>query len=170
MQLLLIIAALLSFPSLRRLLRNNPMTASIGVIATAASWLSEMVWDTNYIFHRTPIWYFWTVGGGMLIACAQNARDRLIAIAVVTVAVIMHHGFSSGGAYILGGSALLLFLPELTVPHAAKVVFAEIAGSSMFIYLSHYQVNSLIVRLFKEPVPWLALFAAIGFRIASSRV
>lgn len=164
MQLLLVIAALLSFSTVRELLRNNPMISCtmLIVLATLISRMVEQVWDTNYIFHRTPIWYLWTVGAGMLMASARDLPNRVMAMAIVTVAVVAHHGFTSASGYILGGSALLLFWPEISVPSSVKTIVSEIAGSSMFMYLSHYQVKSLVFRLFHGPRPWTALFIAIG--------
>ncbi|MET0588110.1 MAG: AMP-binding protein [Novosphingobium sp.] len=164
MQLLLILAALLSIPTVRELLRKNPMVSCTALIvfATFISRVSEQVWDTNYIYHRTPIWYLWTVGAGMLMASARDLPNRIMAMAIVTVAVVAHHGFTSASGYILGGSALLLFWPEISVPSSVKTMVSEIAGSSMFMYLSHYQVRSLVIRLFHGPRPWAALFIAIG--------
>jgi acyl-CoA synthetase (AMP-forming)/AMP-acid ligase II len=168
MQLLLVLAALLSIPKARELLRNWPMASCTALIALAMalSWMVDQVWDTNYLYHRTPIWYLWTVGAGMLIASARSLQDRVLAMVIVTIVVIMHHGVSSASGYILGASALVLFWPEITVPSPVKTTVSEIAASSMFMYLSHYQVKSLIIRLFHAPKPWLALFAAVGFGIA----
>lgn len=171
MQLLLIIGVLLSVPTVRKLLRENPMMSctALIILAMAVSWVVNQVWDTNYLYHRTPIWYLWTVGAGMLMASARNLPSRLLAMVIVAVAVALHHGFTSATGYILGGSALLLFWPEISVPSPVKTIAAEIAGSSMFMYLSHFQIKSLIIRLFHGPMPWLALFVAIGFGIVSSR-
>lgn len=171
MQLLLVIAALLSIPAVREQLRKRPMisSAALIVLAMAVSWLVEQVWDTNYLYHRTPIWYLWTVGAGMLMASARDLQSRVAAMAIVTVAVVLHHGFTSASDYIVGASALLLFWPEIVVPSTVKTIVAEIAGSSMFMYLSHFQVRSLVIRLFHGPMPWLALFLAIGFGIVFSR-
>lgn len=171
MQLLLVIAALLSIPILREMLRKWPMVTCTGLIilAMVVSWLVEQVWDTNYLYHRTPIWYLWTIGAGMLMASARDLPGRVAAMVIVTVAVLMHHGFTSASAYIVGASALLLFWPEITVPARVKTIVGEIAASSMFMYLSHGQAKSLVTRLFHGPMPWLALFAAIGIGIVFAR-
>ena len=171
MQLLLVVAGLLAIPKVREAFRNRPMTSSIALMAFAIvlSWQVEKVWDTNYLYHRTPIWYLWTVGAGMLIASVRDLRGRILAMAVVTAAVVQHHGLTSASAYISGGVAFLLFLPEISVPSFVKIIIAEIAASSMFMYLSHYQVKSLVIRLFHGPMPWLSLFAAIGFGIVFAR-
>jgi acyl-coenzyme A synthetase/AMP-(fatty) acid ligase len=172
MQLLLVIAALLAIPKIRKAFRDYPLMSSttLIVIATLVSWQVEKVWDTNYLYHRTPIWYLWTVGAGMLIASARNLQSRVYAMAVVAVAVVLHHGITSASAYITGGVALLLFWPEITVPSRVKTVVSEIAASSMFMYLSHYQVKSVVIRLFHGPMPWLSLFAAIGFGVVFARI
>jgi acyl-CoA synthetase (AMP-forming)/AMP-acid ligase II len=171
-QLLLVIAALLSLPTLREALRKQPMLSCTALIifATALSWEVERVWDTSYLYHRTPIWYLWTIGAGMLMACARDVKSRVLAMAIVTVATVMHHGVTSASGYILGGAALLLFWPEISVPSRVKMIVSEVAASSMFMYLSHFQVKSLIIRLFHGPMPWLALFTAIGFGIIFARV
>lgn len=171
MQLLLVIAALLSIPAAREQLRKRPMISSTAliVLAMAVSWTVDQFWDTNYLYHRTPIWYLWTVGAGMLMASARGMPSRVAAMAIVTVAVLLHHGFTSASGYIVGASALLLFWSEISVPVQVKIVVAEIAASSMFMYLSHFQVKSLVIRLFHGPMPWLALFLAIGFGIVFAR-
>ena len=171
MQLLLVIAALLSIPLLRATLRKWPMATCTGliVLAMVVSWMVEQVWDTTYLYHRTPMWYLWTVGAGMLMASARDLKGRVAAMVIVTVAVLMHHGFTSASAYIVGASALLLFWPEISVPAPVKTVVGEIAASSMFMYLSHGQTKSLVTRLFHGPMPWLSLFAAIGVGIVFAR-
>ncbi|MBF7013464.1 AMP-binding protein [Novosphingobium resinovorum] len=167
MQLLLVLAALFSFPAIREFLKARPMTfcTVLVAVATVVSWTVERVWDTNYIFHRTPIWYMWTVAVGMLMASARDLQSRMVAMAVVCVAVLVHHGVTSASAYILGGAALLLFGTSIKVPSFVKSMVSEVAGSSMFMYLSHYQVRSLIIRMFHGPKPWVALSVAIGFGI-----
>ena len=46
---------------------------------------------------------------------------------------------------------------------------SEIAGSSMFLYLSHTQVRSLVIRLFHGPMPRVALILAIMVGIVFAR-
>ncbi|HEY9094431.1 MAG TPA: hypothetical protein VIN35_01710, partial [Hydrogenophaga sp.] len=88
---------------------------------------------------------------------------------IVSLAVLLHHGFTSASYYICAGCALLLFWPEIPVPALVKRVVGEIAGASMFMYLSHYQVNSIVNRVFHEPRPWIALFSAIVVGIIFAR-
>lgn len=173
LQLLLLVAALFSFVSVREAFQRSPMVCGTAfiVFSMALSYVLELFWDTTYIFHRSPIWYLWAVACGMLMASAlrRDMPSRLAAIAIVAIAVLMHHGWTSASFYICGGCALLLFWPEITVPAALKRLVGEVAGASMFMYLSHYHVKSLVTRLFHEPMPWVALFAAIAVGIVFAR-
>lgn len=173
MQLLLLVAVLFSFRKVRAAFQRSPLISGVVLIVASMllSYVAELLWDTNYIYHRTPIWYLWTVACGMLMASAasRSLRERLAVMAIVTVAVLMHHGWSSASAYISGGCALLLFWPEISVPASVKRVVGEVAGASMFMYLSHFQVKSLVTRLFHTPMPWVALLAAIVVGIIFAR-
>jgi hypothetical protein len=40
----------------------------------------------------------------------------------------------------------------------------------MFMYLSHYQVGSLVTRMFHAQRPWLALFTAVAVGILFARI
>ena len=170
-QLLLVVGALLSVSTVREFFRNHPVASCIIFLAFAMmlSWMVERVWDTNYIYHRTPIWYLWTIAAGMLMASAREWPSRVLAMGILAVAILMHHGLTSASGYMVSASALVLFWPEIVVPAFAKTIVAEIAASSMFMYLSHDQVRSLVTRLFHGPMPWIALFGAIRFVIVLSR-
>lgn len=172
-QLLLLIAALLSFATVRASFQKRPLASAtvLIVFAVTLSYVAELIWDTNYLYHRTPIWYLWTVACGMLIASAsmRPLATRLMVMVIVTVAVQMHHGFTSATYYICGGCALLLFWPEISVPAPVKRFVGEIAGASMFIYLSHYQAQSIVSRLFHGPKPWIALITALVVGIIFAR-
>ena len=173
MQLLLLVALLFSFSAVRDAFQRRPLVSGVILLifSMLLSYAAELIWDTNYIYHRTPLWYLWTVACGMLIASAahRNWQGRFLVMSVVAIAVVMHHGLTSATAYICGGTALLLFWPEISVPASVKRLVGEVAGASMFMYLSHYQVNSLVTRLFHAPKPWIALFAAILVGIVFAR-
>lgn len=173
MQLLLLMAAFFSLKVVRDSFKSNPLSsgAAFLLFAIVLSYLLELIWDTNYIYHRTPIWYLWTVACGMLIASAapRDLPTRWMVMAIVTVAVLIHHGVTPATFYICGGCWLLLFWPEISVPAPFKRVVSEVAGASMFMYLSHYQVKSLVTRLFHAPMPWVSLAAAIVVGILFAR-
>jgi hypothetical protein len=173
MQLLLLMAGLFSITRVRESFSKQPLVSGTVFLAFAMvlSYFSERIWDTMYIYHRTPVWYLWTVACGMLMASAarRDLQTRLTVMGIVSVAVLMHFGWTSASGYVCGGCALLLFLPEISVPVAAKRLVGEVAGASMFMYLSHYHVKSFVTRIFHAPMPWLAFFVAIAVGIVFAR-
>ncbi|MEO6185382.1 MAG: rfbL protein, partial [Steroidobacteraceae bacterium] len=173
MQLLLIVAAIFSFRRVREMFRKWPMLCSTALLVAsiAASHEIELYWDTNYLFHRTPHWCAWAFASGMVMASAagRSLTIRALALAIVGIATVNHFGFTSAAYYVGGACAVLLFMPELTVPLPVKTVVGEIAGSSMFMYLSHAQVRNLVTRLFHAPMPWVSLICAIGFGVLYAR-
>ena len=100
------------------------------------------------------------------MAIARDWQSRLFALAVSVAWALLHWKFTSAAFYVIGGSILVLFVRSAVVPKSAKVVIAEIAGASMFIYLSHSQIMALVQKAFGEHHPWLelglSLFIGIG--------
>lgn len=125
MQLLLLVAGLFSFGAVRDAFRRSPLISGTAliVLSMTLSYLVELIWDTNYIYHRTPTWYLWAVACGMLVASAatRDLPSRLMAMTIVTIAVLMHHGFTSATYYICGGFG-----------HAGPVCFTQHGDHLLF--------------------------------------
>lgn len=173
-QLLLLAALMFSIPAVRRAFREAPL-----LISCVLAWLTfvdvqaiERLWDTNYIYHRSPHWYAWTFACGMAIASAsvRGIKSRLLAMLVIGTLVFDKFGLTSAAGYVCAGSALLLFAPVISVPAPVKTIVSELAAATMFMYLSHFQVKSLVTKFFHAPAPWVALFAAMIVGIVFARV
>jgi hypothetical protein len=172
MQLLLIAALLFSFARVRKLFLQRPMQSSIALLIAAevAVFVMDRVWDTDYIYHRTPINYAWAFACGVLMASASGMSARMLAMVVVAMAAWLKFGPSSAMYYVDGGCAALLFAPDLCVPSPVKTIMGEIAGSSMFIFLTHWHVQAAVTKVFGHEMPWIALIAAIAAGIVFARM
>ncbi|WP_157085082.1 AMP-binding protein [Hydrogenophaga palleronii] len=161
-QLLLLAALLFSFPRVRESFRVRPMVSALVLFVSVVviDRGIEMVWNTDYNYHRVPWHYAWAFVLGMVLASANDLRTRCLAMAVAVVSVLTVWGFTSAAFYVAGGCAIVLFVPAIVVPAPAKVIVAEIASASMFIYLSHYQMMSLVLKVFGHARPWLSLISA----------
>lgn len=171
-QLILFAAAMLSIPAIRRRFQQDAFHVS-AFLTTAAFVCKEVVdrfWTTDHIFHRSPHWYAWAFACGMMMASARSTRQRVLALALIVILELDYHGPTSAAWYIIGACALMLFVPELLVPAPLKSVVSVVAGSSMFLYLSHGHVATLVNRLLPEPSPWIALIASILFGIVFGAV
>lgn len=170
-QLLLLAALLFSFPAVRRQFSKRPMTSALTLLVCCemANELIRHFWNTDYIFDRTPHNYAWAFACGVLMASATNRRARIIAITTLLAATWWKWGPSSAMYWVVGASTMLLFLPEIRVPAPLKIITGEIAGASMFIFLSHWHVNVAVTRLFGHPAPWASLVIALVVGILFAR-
>lgn len=171
-QLLLLAALLFSFPRVRESFRVRPMASALFLLLAmvAVRQTIEMFWDTDYNYRRTPWNYAWAFALGMVLASANDLRSRFLAVAVSTVVVLSYWGFTSAAFYVGGGCALVLFVRTFVVPAPAKVVVSEIAGASLFIFLTHEVVISIVTKLFRENKPWISLILAILVGVAATHV
>jgi acyl-coenzyme A synthetase/AMP-(fatty) acid ligase len=162
-QLLVIAALLFSIPKVRAAFQSRPMISAF-VLFLASVVMDrgiESVWNGDYNFHRTPWHYGWCFALGIVMASAKDVPAKLFAMGVAIVSVLVVWNFTSAACYVAGGCALLLFVRPVVVPAPVKIVVAEIAGASMFIYLCHYEIMTLINKVFGKPHAWLTLLLSI---------
>jgi hypothetical protein len=167
-QLFLVAALLFSFSQVRALFRDHPMASALGLFAAAVGvdHVAGIVWDTDYLYGRVPQSYGWVFAIGILVGVARTLPQRLLAMAVVAISGFILWGLEWSGYFVVGGLALVLFVPMVRVPALVKSVIGEIAAASMFIYLSHGQLTSVVTRLFGERKPWISLVVAVMGGIA----
>jgi peptidoglycan/LPS O-acetylase OafA/YrhL len=162
-QILILAALLFSFAPVRRAFEARPMLSAVifFLAAAALDYVIELYWTGDYNYDRTPWHYGWCFALGMVLAQARDLPSRLFALALALVTVFAYWHFTSAAFYVAGGCAVVLLIRSFTVPAPVKVIIAEIAGASMFMYLTHYQMISVVDKVFGQHMPWLALFLSI---------
>lgn len=172
LQLLISVTVLFSFSKVRESFRVRPMISALALLlaVVALDRTIEAFWNGDYNFHRTPWHYAWAFVLGMVLASANDLRTRFLALGVSIVAVSIVWGLTSAAYYVGGGCALVLFVRAFVVPAPVKLLVAEIAGASMFIYLSHYQMISIVRKVFGENMPWVALILSIIAGVALTHI
>lgn len=171
-QLLVLAALLFSFRGVREAFRERPLLSAfvLFLIVVVIDRTIEHFWNGDYNYHRTPWHYGWCFALGMVIAAAKDAPSRLFALALSLITVFMVWQFTSAAYYVAGGCILIIFVRSVPVPAQVKIVVAEIASASMFMYLTHYQVISFVDKVFGEPRPWLSLIFSIIVGVASAHI
>lgn len=171
-QILILAALFFSFAPVRRAFAARPMLSAVLFFAATAAldYGIELKWNGDYNYDRTPWHYGWCFALGMVLATARDLPSRLFALALALVTIFAYWHLTSAAFYVAGGCVVVLFLRTLTVPAPVKVVIAEIAGASMFMYLTHYQMISLVNKVFGHHMPWLALFLSIIVGIIGAHV
>jgi len=172
LQLLLFAAVLFSFSKVREAFDARPMLSALALLLAVVivDRTIESIWNGDYNYHRTPWHYGWPFALGMVLAAANDLRSRLLALAVSLLAVWLAWSVTSASLYVGAGCAIVIFVRAFIVPAPAKVVIAEIAGASMFIYLSHYEMIIIVAKIFGENKPWVSLILAVLVGIALSHI
>lgn len=162
-QILVIAAVLFSVPAVRHNFNMRPMISALVFLVVAASvnQIYNLFWDGDYNFHRTPWNYAWAFGLGIVLAAAKTPGTKAIAMAVAIVSVLLKWGLTSAAFYVAGGCAVVLFIQAIMVPAPIKILIAEIAGASLFIYITHEVTLQTIIKIFGEELPWVELISAI---------
>ena len=172
LQLLVLAAIFFSIPKVRDAFKARPMVSAIGLLLTVAALnqLIEYFWNGEYNYHRTPWNYAWAFALGIVLATAKEMNTRVAALVVAIGAILLKWGMTSAAYYVAGGCAIVLFVEAISVPVPVKVLVAEIAGASLFIYLTHYVMISVVRKVFGVERPWVALISSIVVGVVIARL
>jgi acyl-CoA synthetase (AMP-forming)/AMP-acid ligase II len=158
------LAGVNAIPAFDRLERNRPFSTAYAVLLAALvvrfTWVGLEAGPTE---RYTIGVVAWCVALGWVFARAETVPQRLLTIAAAAIGFLGFFGDPTREALILGGVALLGAAPSIRVPRLAAAPLGVLAGSSLFVYLTHWQVYPHL-----EPTsPLLALVASLAVGIVS---
>jgi len=139
--ILLAVAILLSFPTVRRLERRQPFTFACVVLAVGLVLRFELVvlGADGHRLHR-PQTVLWLFALGWAIARARTAEHRLLVSAVALLAVPGFFDNPARDAVVLAGALALVWVSTLPVIRPVNRLVGLLAGASLYIYLTHWVV------------------------------
>lgn len=105
--------------------------------------------------HRVA-WFFVL---GWLLAVTSTVAARLLLSALVLVAVPGFFGESARDLVVVAGLLLLTWVPRLPVPRRTTAVVGALAGASLYVYLTHFQVYLPLEA--RGVAPWLMTAASL---------
>lgn len=161
---MLALAAVFAIPHVDRLERRHPFGFALGVLGAAlAARLAFLGGVEAQATERyTTLLVVWCIALGWLVARSSTLRQRLVTSAIACVAVPGFFGTPSREAVVLVGVLVLLWFPTLPVVRPLVPVVGVLAGASMFIYLTHWQVYPPL----EDHVPWLATLLSLAVGVA----
>ena len=121
--------------------RRSPYWFAVAlVVATLFPrfWATASGYDGDLI--HSSLFVAWLFAGGWAAARAQHAGHRLLLSALLVAGA---HGFCDDPvreATIAIGLLALVWVPAVLVPRVAVGVIGQVAGASLYIYLTHWQV------------------------------
>ena len=145
--ILLFLAALFSIGPVRRLEQRRPFAFILILVVVALAFRFEFfgVESTRYWLSR-PHSIFWMFALGWAAMRATTPGRRLLVSALIVATVPGFFGDSHRDLMVMGGLLLVLWLRTLPVPLLVDRLVGPVAGASLYIYLTHFQVYQPLVR------------------------
>lgn len=157
---LLALAALLAIPVIDRLERRQPFVFALALLAVGLA----IRYDAAGLEPGSEgkySWYaFWFFALGWAAAKARTRRHQLVVAVALVVSI---HGYFDSllrEGLVVAGLMLLIWAPTVRIPSFATPVASVLASSSLYIYLTHWQIYPLFAS---HPV--IAVAAALLFGI-----
>lgn len=164
------LALLLAVPLLDRAERRSPFGFALALVGLGLVGRYDP-WNLAHIrYHLSPTVVFFLFAVGWAAARARTAGQRLLLTTVLLVSV---PGLFPGGpgqtlrtTIVVGGLLLLLWVPSLPSVDPLNRLASVLAGSSLYIYLTHFQVYPYL----RDHSPVLALLVSLVFGVAYGSV
>jgi acyl-CoA synthetase (AMP-forming)/AMP-acid ligase II len=155
--------ALMAVPALDRLERRAPLafagTLLLAALALRFAWTGVEAGSTE---RYTPGVVLWCFALGWVTA---RSRTHLHRVGVLLAAAAAYAGFfgdSQRELLIVTGVAILLWLPTVRLPRLLTPAITTLAGASLFVYLTHWQVYPHL----EMDHPLLALLSSLVVGVA----
>ena len=159
-QILLPLTALFAVPAVARLEARRPFAVATAAVGLGLLFRFDVIeLSRNYPIAR-PHEVLWLFALGWAAVRASSWRGRLAVSALAIAAVPGFFNTPGRGLVVLGALGLVTWAPSIPLPRPAQRVIAPLAGASLYIYLTHFQVYPPLERL-QGP-----LFAVIGSLLA----
>jgi hypothetical protein len=178
-QLLLVLAAVLSVRRIRDWERDDPWRFAAVVLAVGLLVRFD-VFGLPDMAHPTarPHEVLWLFAVGWLAALSTSTGQRAVVSIVAAAAVHDFFARPLREAVVLGGVLLLVWVPYVRVVRPVNRVVAAVAGASLYIYLTHWAVYPPLRDLFSPAVATVGAVvvgvavtaAASARRLATKRV
>lgn len=139
-QCIVIFTLILTVPNLKSWAKHQPWSFGLVFLAIAIALRLTMpqIWDTDYLYNRVPHMFMWLLILGWVLYFSQTKMQKIILSLVF--AVILLTGLNlkfSQLIWIIGGGAILLWLPYLPIWRGLKNIVQNLSASAYYIYLTH---------------------------------
>jgi acyl-CoA synthetase (AMP-forming)/AMP-acid ligase II len=167
-QLLLVAAVVFSFARVRDWHRSDPLRFGVVVLAVGlvARYAGDLLWDTEHLIYRVPHMMLWLFAIGWVAQLLQTSTQRMLLTAVILVTAPGFIDSWSITAVIAGGLVFLVWVDRVPLLWPLNRAVSALGGASLYIYLTHMQVNTALSGF----SPWVVLAAALVVGLVAARI
>lgn len=129
----------LAVPAVRRWRVRSPF--GVALAAVAVGLIPRLVaGDLSGPDRASPQYAFWIFALGWAAAEANRRGQRLLVSALLVVTMPGFFDNAAREAVVAGGLIAVIWVPTVRLPRVASRIVAAVAGGSLYIYLTHWQV------------------------------
>ncbi|MCD6640533.1 MAG: non-ribosomal peptide synthetase [Nocardioides sp.] len=162
---LVVLALVLAVPRVDAWERARPFAFPMALVALAMLTRYDVVNVPGDGDHRSHV-VFWLVALGWAAARARTTRQRVLVSVVGVVTMVGAFDQVHRNVYVALGLLALVWLPHVRLPGAVAKVTGVLAGASLWIYLTHWQVYPRL----EDTAPWLALGLSLVVGVVCSAI
>ncbi|MFF2390549.1 AMP-binding protein [Agromyces sp. NPDC058104] len=160
------LALLFSVRAIDRLERRAPFGFALAALALAlAARFAIAGPHAEHVERYSAPVVIWLLALGWLVARADTTARRLLVSAVAIVSSFGFFGEPGREAIVAAGVLALVWVPAVRLPRLVVPVVATLAGASMFVYLTHWQVYPP----FEASAPWLGTLLSFAVGVLAWR-
>jgi hypothetical protein len=150
---------LLAVPAVRAVRDARPFAFALGLLAVGLLLRFDVVHVWTGPERGTAQFVFWLFALGWAVGEARTTRRRLVVSALAVASVPGFFDSPARDAFVLAGVLALTWVPSVRLPRVATGVVGVVASSSLFTYLTQWQV---FPHLRDVPVVALVVCLAVG--------
>ncbi|MCY7325350.1 MAG: AMP-binding protein, partial [Microbacteriaceae bacterium] len=121
--------------------------------------------QAEYVERYTGPVVVWLIALGWLVARADTTARRVLVSVIAVASSLGFFGDPLREAILVGGLLMLVWVPVVRAPRWMVPTIAALAGASMFIYLTHWQVYPP----FEQSAPWIGTLLSLTVGIITWR-
>ena len=161
------LAVMFTVRAIDRAERRAPFGFALGFFAIAlAARFAIAGASAEYVERYSAPVVVWVIALGWLVARADTTNRRLLVSALAIASAWGFFGDPQREAIVAAGVLALIWIPAVRAPRWTVPVIATLAGASMFIYLTHWQVYPP----FEQSAPWLGTLLSLAVGVVVWRV
>ena len=145
-QILVVAALAFSAPKVRAAHLVSPYLFAVAVL-TFSLYLRfgiDALWNTDHLGFKVFHMSLWLFAIGWVAEQSRHVWQRLALSGVVLVTVPGFFDSTARTVVIVGGVIALIWIPTVRVPAPLHRVLGSIGGASLYLYLVHFQVNTVL--------------------------
>ena len=131
---------------MRALHRDSPYRFAVGVLTVSLClrFGLDAIWNTEHIGFKVFHMSFWLFAIGW-VAEASTRRWQRLALSCITLVTVPGFFDSTSRTLVIAlGVLVLIWFPTVRMPAPLHRMVGAVGGASLYLYLVHFQVNTVL--------------------------